>query len=186
MKTIIMNRSCLKKLKINLFRSLNLAGLLVVFAYLATQNAYAAEENLLSFDKTLVVEFFIFIIAIIILNKLLFNPLVALRYRREDLTVGKMDEARELNNDVEKKIEEYQNRLHDAREEAYEKKAEIRKEAQQSAEKIISDARVEADRQLEEYKKELHSHIEEIKQKIKPEINILAKDIATRVLGRGV
>lgn len=165
---------------------LNYIVILVVCIFSATQNAYAAEENLLSFDKTLFVEFFIFIIATIILNELLFKPLVALRYRREDLTVGKMDEARELNKDVEKKIEEYENRLHDAREEAYEKKAEIRKEAQQSAEKIIADARKEAEKQLEQYKKELNFHIDEIKQKINPEIEVLAKDIASRVMGREV
>lgn len=160
--------------------------MLIAFMAFSTKHAYAAGDSLLSFDMTLIVEFFIFIVAIYVLNRLLFKPLVNIRYRREDLTVVKMEEARKINEELDKKIEEYRNSIDNARDQAYEERGEIRKEAQQAADKIISDARQESEQQVEGYKKELATEVERIKQGMKPQIDTLANDIASRVLAREV
>lgn len=158
----------------------------VALCVVSAENAYAAGDELLSFDSTLVIQFFIFIVAIYVLNRLLFKPLLNIRYRREDLTVVKMEEARKLNEDLEKRVNEYKEKIDSAREEAYEQRGEIRKQAQETAEQIVADARKDAEEQVEEYKKELASEVEKIKQGMKPEIESLADNIASKVLAKEV
>lgn len=158
----------------------------VVCIVSTTNDAFAAGDELLSFDSTVVIEFFIFVVAIYVLNKLLFQPLVNIRYRREDLTVVKMEEARKLNEDLEKRVNEYKNKIDSAREEAYEQRGEIRKQAQEQAEEIVAEARKEAEQQVEKYKQELASEVKDIKQSMKPQIESLAKNIASRVLAKEV
>lgn len=158
----------------------------VLCIILTTGDAFAAGDELLSFDRTVVVEFFIFIVAIYVLNKLLFQPLVNVRYRREDLTVVKMEEARKLNEDLEKRVNEYRSKIESAREEAYEQRGEIRRQAQEQAEEIVAEARKEAEEQVEKYKQELASEVKDIKQSMKPQIESLAKNIASKVLAKEV
>lgn len=186
MKLRIVNMIKLSQKVGNSFREITFFILVAGIYLLTAGTAYAAGDELLSFDSSLIIQFFIFVIAIVVLNKLLFKPLVNIRYRREELTVMKMEEARKLNEDLEKRINEYNNKIVEAREEANEQRAEIRRQAQETAEKIIADARNDAEKQLEKYKKELAAEVDKIKQGMKPEIESLADNIASKVLAKEV
>jgi len=116
------------------------------------------------------------------LNSLIFKPLLGLLDRLEQLTKGTVVEARELTEKAENLINDYKQKINDARAEATEKRAEIRKEAQLISEKMISEARDESHSTLESYKRDLDVQVTDIKAKIKPEIENLAKEISDKVL----
>lgn len=148
--------------------------------------AFAIGEDMLYPDSTLFILSIIFIGGIYVLNKFFFKPLVEIRYQRENLTVDAWDEYKKLNKDLEVKIKEYEDSIHNARQEAHDRRAEMKREAQQAAEKIVSDAKAEADNIVEQYKKELHTEADRIREKLKPEIQLVAKEVATKVLAREV
>lgn len=160
-------------------------GLLFVFTILviSTIDANAAEE-LLKVDKTLIIQIVIFIAAIFILNSLLFKPLLQLVERREQLTTGRIKEAKELERKVEQIIKEYKEKLDEVRAKAMEERNEIRRQAQAAAEEMIAKAHSEAQTLLEEAKAKLGLEARELRGKIKPEIEILARNMASQVLGR--
>jgi F-type H+-transporting ATPase subunit b len=139
-------------------------------------------EGLISFDQTILLQFAIILIALYVLNSLIFKPLLGLLDRREQLTKGTVVEARELTEKAENLINDYKQKINDARAEATEKRAEIRKEAQLISEKMISEARDESHSTLESYKRDLDIQVTDIKAKIKPEIENLAKEISDKVL----
>ncbi|HEY7535345.1 MAG TPA: ATP synthase F0 subunit B [Thermodesulfobacteriota bacterium] len=159
--------------------------LLFVFTVLvfSTTNAKAAEE-LLSIDKTLIIQMVIFISAIFILNSLLFKPLLQLVERREQLTTGRIKEAKELEKKVEQIIKEYKEKLDEVRAKAMEERNEIRRVAQTAGDKLIAKAHDEAQVLIQEAKAKLWLEASEIREKIKPEIEILARDMASQILGR--
>jgi len=142
-------------------------------------------EGLISFDQTILLQFAIILIALYVLNSLIFKPLLGLLDRREQLTKGTVDEARELTEKAENLINDYNQKINDARAEATEKRAEIRKEAQLISEKMISEARDESHSTLESYKRDLDVQVADIKAKIKPEMENLAKEISDKVLSMG-
>ena len=139
-------------------------------------------EGLISFDQTILLQFAIILIALYVLNSLIFKPLLGLLDRLEQLTKGTVVEARELTEKAENLINDYKQKINDARAEATEKRAEIRKEAQLISEKMISEARDESHSTLESYKRDLDVQVTDIKAKIKPEIENLAKEISDKVL----
>jgi F-type H+-transporting ATPase subunit b len=159
--------------------------LLFIFTFLviSTTNAKAAEE-LLRIDKTLIIQMVIFISAIFILNSLLFKPLLQLVERREQLTTGRIKEAKELEKKVEQIIKEYKEKLDEVRAKAMEERNEIRRVAQTAGEKLIAKAHDEAQALIQEAKAKLWLEASEIREKIKPEIEILARDMASQILGR--
>ncbi len=148
-------------------------------------NAGAAED-ILSVDRTLIIQIIIFVATIFILNSLLFKPLLALVGRREKLTTGTIEEANQLGEKAEHIINEYNLKLNEARTLALEERSEIRRQAQTVYEDIIKKAREEAQAVLEESNAKLQSETKEIREKVKSDIEVLAHDMATRILGKEV
>lgn len=152
---------------------------------ISTFDAMAAED-ILSVDKTLIIQIIIFIAAIFILNSLLFKPLLELVGRREKLTTGTIEEANQLGEKVNQIINEYNLKLNEARAQAIEERNEIRRQAQSAYDDIVKKAREEAQALLEEAKAKLQSETKEIKEKVRSDIEVLAREIASRVLGKEV
>lgn len=164
---------------------IKITGYILIFLS-ATTNSHAAGDNLLSVDKTILVQLVIVIVALYALNVLIFKPLLGLLDRREKLTRGTLGEAKNLTEKAEKLIEDYNRQIDDARTMANKQRTEIRKEAQQAAAKMISEARQESQILLANYKKDLDAQAKSVKEKIKPEIENLAGNIASKILGTEV
>ena len=123
--------------------SLNIGLLLPVFVIIIFNDSAFAGDELLSLDKSVIIQFVIFIASIFILNSLFFKPLLGISDRRENLTKGTVKEANELSEKVQQIIGDYEAKIGDARSEASEKRAELRREAQLAAEGMISEVRKE-------------------------------------------
>ncbi len=165
------------------FRKLFVFSCLVV---VLTHNAYAADDLLSVNLQGLLIQMVIFIIAIFVLNKLVFQPFIQLIDRRDKLTKGTIKEAEELEEKVKQIIEEYDVKLTEARAEAQEERNLIMREAQVAADSIVGKAREESASLLHDAKIKLEADTQEIKSKIQGDIDVLAKDIAARILGREV
>lgn len=155
---------------------------LVVFS----SNAYAASGDLLSVNYTVFIQIIIFLAAIFILNKLVFKPFLNLVDRRDKLTRGAIEEAHELEDKVKAIIEEYDAKLNEARDLAIEERNKLILEGQNVAGEILTKAREETGSLLDEAKAKLEADTKEIKDNIKGDIDGLAGDVASKVLGKEV
>ena len=153
---------------------------------LITSSAYAASEDLLSVNYTVFIQIVIFLIAIYILNKFVFKPFINLVDRRDMLTRGAIEEAHELEEKVKAIIEEYDVKLNEARAFAAEERNKLIQEGQNVSQEIIGEARNETGALLDEAKTKLEAETKEIKDKIKNDIDGLATDIASKVMGKEV
>ena len=167
-------------------RGRNFIFYILVLFVVITSNAFAASEDLLTVNKTVFIQIIIFLAAIFILNKLVFKPFLNLIDKRVKLTRGAIEEANELEAKVKQIIEDYDAKLTQARVQAIEERNKIILEGQTVAGGIVSKAREETGVLLEEAKTKLEADTKEIKEKIKGEIDGLAGDIASRVLGKEV
>jgi F-type H+-transporting ATPase subunit b len=158
---------------------------ILTFLLISTYRATAAED-ILSVDKTLIIQIIIFIASIFILNAFLFKPILELLEKREKLTTGTIKEAKKLEEEVEHIIKDYEAKLNEARSQAIEERGEIRRRAQAAAEDLIGKARKEAQILLEEAKIKLELEAKEIKEKIRPDIEVLARELASQILRKEV
>ena len=160
-------------------------ALTLITVILSIHQANAAED-ILSVDKTVVIQMVIFLASIFILNSLLFKPLLGLVDKREQLTIGTIEEAKKLEEKVGQIIEEYNSKLNEARARALEERNETRRQAQVLHEEMIKKAREEAQALLEEAKHKLELETSEIKGKIRSDVETIARDMASRILGKEV
>ena len=159
-----------------------LSLLMIVFS--ATTQAFASGEDLLSVNKTVFIEIVIFIASIFILNALVFKPFMELIDRRDKLTKGSIKEAKELEEKVRQIILDYEAKLNEARAQAQEERNKIVREAEAAAAGIVAKTREETGALIDDAKKKIESEAEIIKEKMKGDVQILSKEIASKILGR--
>lgn len=163
--------------------------LAVIFAVLVCGASDAlAAGDLITADKTVVVQFILFLVALYLLNILFFKPLIEIAERRESATSGSGKEAEELTKKSELITAEYNKALKEAREQALAERAEITRSAVAEAESIVSSAREEAGSIVRRRTEELELLVEKAKEEMDAEIEEIASMI-TRAAGgetRGV
>jgi len=145
----------------------------------------AGEENILSIDKTVVIQLIIFLVAIYILNKLIFKPFLEVVDKREKLTTGTIEEANKLEQRANKIIEEYKHKLEEARSLALLERIKMRQEADNAAQDIIETTRSETDSMINKAKINIQNQFEKTQESIEVQIESLGNVIASVITNDG-
>jgi F0F1-type ATP synthase, subunit b len=67
-----------------------------------------AEENILSIDGSFFFILILFIVLVIVANKLIYKPILQVLDKRDKLTVGASDEAASITDDYNKRLAHYE------------------------------------------------------------------------------
>lgn len=137
-------------------------------------------------NLTLFVQMANFLVLIVILNYLLYKPILAIldkRKRRLDESKG---EIKRLNATVEQKAAEYEEKLRLAKQDALGKKNEILKEAADSAKAIIDERRSKIPAMLAEFQGKVGQEVDAARRILKDQSQKISAEIAEKVLGRSL
>jgi len=141
---------------------------------------------LLDFNFTFFVQLINFLALVATLNWLLVKPAMKIINERRTRVEGSNEETGLLLEEVEKNTAEYQQRLSEARTLANTEKEKLRQEGAQQEAEIVRTAREEARTLIEDMKSRIEQESSEAKEAMRTEIETLSRDIAEKVLGRGI
>ncbi|WP_456397185.1 ATP synthase F0 subunit B [Desulfurobacterium sp.] len=140
------------------------------------------EGNIVSLNATIIVQMINFLIFMVIMDKVLFKPMIThLAKREEELKVLKL-EAEELRKNAEKFLQEYQAIIAEAKEKAKELLNAALREAKEEREKIISQAQEEMQAKVEKAKAEIWASFEQEKEKLAERVDEIANEIVEKLL----
>lgn len=139
---------------------------------------------MISLDWTLILQFVNFLVLLIILNKLLYRPLLNILEKRRETIDGSYQKAESLQAEIDEKMARYQAQLSDAKLAANQERNELKRAAMNEEGKILGEAQQKATARLQEIKSQVASEAEVAGQTLKTEAEELAGQIATKVLGR--
>jgi F-type H+-transporting ATPase subunit b len=140
----------------------------------------------LDFDMTFLVQMVIFAAFVIIMKPLLFDPLMKLFEERERRTEGAKVLARRMDERAGELLRRYETELDAVRRTAAEERDKLRAEAQQLEAKILAEARADAAKFIEEGKRKLELEKQAVRVELSARTADIAREIASRVLGRDV
>jgi F-type H+-transporting ATPase subunit b len=138
----------------------------------------------ISLDWTLLLQFFNFFVLLFILNKLLYRPLLDIMNQRRDKIEGGNARARELECEVDEKMQRYQQQLSAAKSDAAQERAALRKAGHQQEAEITGEAQQKAVTRIKGIREQVGKEAAEAGQVLNNEAKTLAGQIATKVLGR--
>ena len=145
-----------------------------------------AAHPLIDIDLTVVIQFALFLIMFAIGNAFLFQPYLKLRQRRKQGIDGARAEAEQMSAKADAELVEYEKQLVAARNRANEEGRKVRAEAA-AHEKIVTDtSRAEAQKAIDEATTKMRAETDAARLQLLPQANGLARQIASKLLGREV
>ena len=143
-------------------------------------------DNIIQPDLSLILVLVLFLIFVVVLNKILFKPISGVLNERHNLTVGAADEARAVTRRYQMRIADYEARIREARAESY-RQAEIQRAAAlERRRQLIEQVKQQAAQQIEEAKTNIRRQVAEARAALEIESRQIAAGIARMLLGRTV
>ena len=139
---------------------------------------------MISVNWTLSLQFVNFIILLIILNKILYRPLMNIIAERREAIDGSYARARSLEADIEEKMQRYQQQLSEAKAVASDERNKLKKTATDEEAALLAEAHSNATSRLQTIKAQVAGEAAEASKTLKGEAKSLAGQIATKILGR--
>lgn len=141
---------------------------------------------MINFDYTLIVQFFNFLILLIILHFLLFKPVLKAMGKREETInslAGRIQKAKEGMGTFEK---EYEEKAREQKRPILADKDSTIAEAQTMSTHIIEKARAELTGELERVKGEIESESKRVFDSLKTDVQRLSTEVAQKILQRSL
>jgi F-type H+-transporting ATPase subunit b len=139
-----------------------------------------------SFDLTALIMVGLFILLMLVLKPLLFDPMLKLFEERETRTVGTIAKARAIDEISVQAETKYQTEMAKARAAGNAARERLRAEGLRAENELLSKVRQATSKTLEEGKQQALAEAEKVRATLRVESVQLAKDLASRVLGREV
>jgi F-type H+-transporting ATPase subunit b len=146
----------------------------------------AAAHPLIDIDGTVFVQFGLFLILWLVANKLLFQPYLQLRERRKAGIEGARAESERMTAQADAKLADYEKQLAAARSRANDEGRKVRAEAAAHEKDVTDKARAEAQKSIDVATTKMRAEAEAARLQLLPQANTLAKQIASKLLGREV
>jgi F-type H+-transporting ATPase subunit b len=141
---------------------------------------------LIDIDGTAFVQFALFLLLMFVANKLMFQPYLALRERRKAGIDGARAEAERMTAQADAKLADYEKSLAVARERANEEGRKVRGEAAAHEKDVTEKARTSAQQSIDEASTKMRSETEAARAQLLPQAEAIAKQMASKLLGREV
>jgi len=138
----------------------------------------------LDFNNIVVFQVVIFVFLIVVLEPLLFDPMLKIFALREERTEGARDAARELEEQAGELLTRYEAELTRVNQAAAAERDRLRAETTKLEAQILNEARAAAGKIVEDGRKRIEAEVNAIRFDLGKQSERLASDIATRVLGR--
>lgn len=141
---------------------------------------------MIELNWTFFVQIFNFLLLMVILNKILYKPILKVLDERDARIVGGQERAKKLLEESQGILKNYNDKLYGAKIDAMTVKNSSRKQAVGQANVIIEEARRSAETIVLDVQKEMAEEIARVKKELEPEVGVMAGTIAQQILGRKV
>jgi len=128
----------------------------------------------------------LFVLLLVPLNTLLFRPLLRTLDLRVERTLGTRARAEKLGASADEILARYEQAVRDVRAEAEQTRRTELAGARSETSVRTAQARAEAEQEIERARREVASALAESRTRLRAEVEPLAREAASRVLGRGV
>ncbi len=141
---------------------------------------------MINVNFTLFIQLINFLILLLLLDSLLYKPVLAKIRERDAKIKTDRDKASQLDSEVLEQEKKHQEALIEARQVAGKEKAELLAAAKKSEADILEKARIEAARIMDDMKSSIQAESEKARAALKGEMAPLAQSISEKILGRAI
>ena len=149
--------------------------------------SFAAEGAVnVDLDASFVVQILLFVVLMVVLKPLLFDPMMRLFEEREERIDRTIEKARKTDEASAKALAKYEEILAKAREAGATERDQLRSQAAKKEAELMTQVRAQTSSTLDQGRTAMATEAKEARSKLQLEARQLGRAIASRVLGREV
>ena len=160
--------------------------LLLFAARLPEEGGHEHAQPIIDLDNTVLVQFGLFLLMMLILHYALFKPYLRARLERGDRIDGERKRARDMEEAAKTKIADFEGKLEKAKQAGIGLRDNARKEAATRERQILDSARTESAKLVETQRASIAQAGEAARSKLRASSEDWARRLASRILGREV
>ena len=141
---------------------------------------------MITLDLAFVVQIVNFGLLVLVLNIFLYKPIRGLLAQRRQEIQSARERAVAVDDQVQAKVAEYENRLRDAKAEVGARRADLVKEAQAEEANLLNKARQEAAASISAVRERVAKESAEARALLQKQAEALSGDICEKILGRSL
>ncbi|MBI5440786.1 MAG: ATP synthase F0 subunit B [Deltaproteobacteria bacterium] len=141
---------------------------------------------MINLNITLVIQLVIVLTVMVLLNQILFKPVLRILEERKARTEGRRKAAGELDGRSEAMWSDYQKRLQEARAQADRSRSEFVRQAEEERQRITEEAAGEAEKAVSAVRARIRAEAADARKLLEAEAKRLADSAAQKILGRSV
>ena len=141
---------------------------------------------LVDIDGTVFVQFGLFLLLLVVLNSCVFRPFLALLRERDENIDGARTKATEMTARADEHLSSYEDQITKARKEAAVIRAGFRGEGEQEASGVLAEARNQSEVRITAARQKIKRSADAARLALRMRADGIAKEIATKLLGREV
>jgi len=162
------------------------AGLGLVLVGGPARAAGGGLELMPDFTRTLPILVLLFFVLVPVLKGLLFEPLLTALHTREEKIDGARRHAERITREAETALATYEEQIRAAREEGERQRKSLVEEARRDHAAAVATERGSAEQTIERARGEIRTALDQARDQLRSEAQELARDAASRILGRAL
>jgi F-type H+-transporting ATPase subunit b len=160
--------------------------LLLSLAYSFALRAEESAPPLIDIDGTFFVQLGLFLLVLFVLKAALFDPYLKMRADRDRGIAGSKHEAEKMGEQARNIVDDYDRKLAEAKRRGNEERNKLHLEGAAREREVVGKARAEAQTAVEGSRKQIAEQTTAGRAALHAEAGPLAREIASKVLGRKV
>lgn len=145
-----------------------------------------APPPLIDVDGTVLIQFGLFLVMLLVLSRFMFRPYLKLRDLRKEGIEGARQKAVDMDARAKQIVADYEENLQKARLRGADERLRLRQEGAARERQIVGAAREEVGRTTEAAKANAAKQAGEAKAQLDAQAQVLARQMASKILGREV
>lgn len=145
-----------------------------------------SSSPILDVDATLLIYLAVFFALFLILNTLVFRPMMALFDAREKAIDGAKRDARNLEKRAEQKLEAFESEMEKVRKEVGAERDRMKAEAMRTEQELLAEVRAETEKLRAEAETQMQAEASRVRKEFAASSPALARQMAKKLLGREV
>jgi F-type H+-transporting ATPase subunit b len=141
---------------------------------------------MISIDITVLIHIINMIALMIILNKVLYKPVIEIMDKRQDELDTLSDDVEKYERNAKNRQAKVDKKMRDASVKAKEAVDAARNEAAKAGAKQVVAARLAAEQEKEKQVAQVHAEFQETREKLLGNIEVYAQEMAAKILGRSL
>jgi F-type H+-transporting ATPase subunit b len=140
----------------------------------------------ISLNVTLLMQIAVFFTLMVLLNQLLFKPMVRVLEERRERTEGRRKKAVQIDAEADGIMAEYQKRIQDTKADADRTRDQLLRQGEAGRQKIVEAATSQAEKTVAEVRARVRAEAQEVRKVLEADARTLAAGVAQKILGRAV